>query len=305
MRKLPPLNSVRIFESAARNLSFTLAANELHITTAAVSHQIKHLEESLGAKLFVRTSRNVKLSPVGERLLPLISEGFDRIADAFSEIDEKKSANVISLTTTRSFAEKWLLPRLLKFQTRFPDILINLDASDMVVDLRAGEADLAIRYGRDPDGGVPVLELFSDKYVAVCHASVWNGNSVPQLTDLRPRHLLASRWIHQSNSPDWIKWLTLAGIDPSTFEIKWFNEEGLAIQAMEHGQGALLCSNVLISDQLRERTCHQIEGPELDGMRYRMLAAPASARKKSVQNFTSWLSQEVSDFVNRSTFVVN
>jgi LysR family glycine cleavage system transcriptional activator len=297
MRKLPPLNAVRIFEAAARNLSFTVAANELNITTAAVSHQIRNLEELLGAKLFERTSRNVRLSAVGERLFPLLTEGFDKLADAFSELDERKSASVVSLTTTRSFAERWLLPRLPRFQSAHPDVMVNVDASDTVIDLRSGEADIAIRYGRNEDDGLTPIGLFTDKYLAVCHSSIWDKEAIPKLTDLKQRYLLACRWINQSNAPDWARWLRLAGIDRSAFQINWFSEEGLSIQAMERGYGPLLCSNALVSDQLRDGTCRRIEGPELDGLRYRLLIAPSSTRKKGVQSFTSWVREEVANFV--------
>jgi len=300
MRKLPPLNAVRIFEAAARNLSFTAAANELNITTAAVSHQIRNLEDLLGARLFERTSRNIKLSAVGERLFPRLVESFDKLADAFSEIDERKSAAVVSLTTTRSFAERWLLPRLSRFQAEYPHVIVNMDACDTVVDLRAGEADIAIRYGHNNDDGLTPVELFKDRYVAVCHASLWDDKNAPSLTDLKHRNLLACRWINQANAPDWLRWLRLAGIDQEGFQINWFSEEGLAMQWMERGIGALLCSNVLVADQLREGSCRRIQGPALGGLRYRILVSPSAARKKGVQVFTAWMREEAAQFARQN-----
>jgi LysR family transcriptional regulator, glycine cleavage system transcriptional activator len=105
MRKLPPLNSLRAFEAAGRNLSFTIAANELCVTVTAVSHQIKHLEEQIGRKLFIRTPREVKLTETGERLLPWLREGFDRLADAFDNIQSQSASNSINITTTRAYRD--------------------------------------------------------------------------------------------------------------------------------------------------------------------------------------------------------
>ncbi len=296
-RKLPPLNAVRIFESAARNMSFTAAAHELNITTAAVSHQMRHLEEFLGHALFERSSRKIKLSPVGERMLPLLTEGFDRLADAFEEIDERKSASVVAVTTTRSFAERWLLPRLPKLRALYPNTLINLDASDTVVDLSAREADIAIRYGRGHDDGLRSIKLFDDRYLAICHSSIWDSPVQPKLADLNPRPLLAYRYLNQSlNPPDWGRWFEEAGLDRSEFRVSWFNEEGLSIQAMEHGYGALLCSDVLVQDHLLSGVCRRIDGPSLEGLRYRALVAPMGARKKGVQTFIDWLCAEAAEF---------
>lgn len=278
-------------------MSFTVAAHELNITTAAVSHQMRHLEEFLGQALFDRSSRKIKLSPLGERILPLLSEGFDLLADAFEEIDERKSASVVAVTTTRSFAERWLLPRLSKLRALYPNVLINLDASDKVVDLSAREADVAIRYGRGYDEGLRSINLFDDRYMAICHSSIWHSPVQPKLADLNPRPLLAYRYLnHSLNPPDWSHWFERAGLDRSAFRVSWFNEEGLSIQAMEHGYGALLCSDVLVQDHLISGLCRRIDGPSLDGLRYRTLVAPMGARKKGVQVFVDWLRAEAAEF---------
>lgn len=298
MRKLPPLNAVRIFECAARNMSFTAAARELNITTAAVSHQMRHLEAMIGRSLFLRNSRKIKLSPLGERMLPLLSDGFDRLAEAFEEIDERKAANVVGVTTTRSFAERWLVPRLSKLRADFPNLLINLDASDTILDLNAGEADIAIRYGRDQGDGLRWIKLFDDRYLPVCHSSIWHSSQKPKLNDLNPRPLLAFRYVNQAlNPPTWSRWFELAGLDRSGFKISWFSEEGLSIQAMERGYGALLCSDSLVQDDLLKGACCRIDGPSLEGFNYRILVAPIGARKRGVQIFVDWLRQEGAGFV--------
>jgi LysR family glycine cleavage system transcriptional activator len=297
VRKLPPLNAIRVFEAAARNASFTLAARELSITVTAVSHQIRQLEEMLQAKLFERNSKGITLSDVGERLFPSVRDGLDLFANAFSELHDKNTTDVVNITTTRSFAERWLLPRLPQFRSAQSSIAINVDASDGIADLHSGEMDLAIRYGRRSNEHLPTVELLDDKYFAVCHSSLWNCREPPTIHDLVAKPLLGYRWMNQSlEGPDWQLWFDIAGTSKSEFQTSWFSEEGLAIQAMEHGYGPLLCSDVLLHDLLKSAQCVRIAGPTLPGLSYRLIQAPAGSRKKGVRVFLQWLLAEVNAF---------
>jgi LysR family glycine cleavage system transcriptional activator len=306
MKKVPPLHGVRVFEAVARNMSFTAAAAELNITTTAVSHQIRQLEEFIGTKLFHRNSRAIRLSQVAERLYPGIQEGLDKIADAFSELEERKSTELLTVTTTRSFAENWLLPRIKRFYVLYPALVVNVDATDMVLDMRAGDADLAIRYGRAGPDSPQSVGMFEDQYLAVCHHSIWPYGGAPQLPELRRYPLLGYRWINQSlKGPSWANWLDLAGLCKSDFRVGWLSEEGLAIQAMTHGHGPLLCSDVLLQDRLQDGTCLQIAGPRLPGLSYRLLIAPSAARKKAVQQFRDWLQGEIAEFVRHRSCQAN
>src|SRR5690606_3651969 len=123
MRKIPPLNSIRAFEAVARHQSFTAAAEELCVTVAAVSHQVRQLEEGLGQKLLER-GRQVRLTAAGQTLYPLLRDGFDQIAHAFALISPPARGDAIQLSTTRAFAERWLMPRLARFNAIHPDILV-------------------------------------------------------------------------------------------------------------------------------------------------------------------------------------
>src|SRR5688500_3821208 len=147
MRRLPPLSAVRAFEAAARNENFTAAAAELGLTQAAVSYQVKALEDRLGAPLFVRERGRVRLSAPGQRLLPTLSQAFDAIEAAFASNSAEDEA-LLTITTTHTYANTWLAWRLGAFQMAHPDLAVRMSTDNALVDLRSGEADVAIRAGK-------------------------------------------------------------------------------------------------------------------------------------------------------------
>ena len=147
MRRLPPLAAVRAFEAAARAENFTAAAAELGMTQAAVSYQVKSLEERLGAPLFVREKGRARLTPLGARLLPSLTGAFDAIEAAFAS-HRQEDESLLTVTTTHTFANTWLAWRVGAFQMEHPDLAVRMTTSNDIVDLRSGDADLAIRAGR-------------------------------------------------------------------------------------------------------------------------------------------------------------
>ena len=146
MRRIPPLAAIRAFEAAGRHESFTAAAAELGLTQAAVSYQVKSLEDRLGAPLFVRERGRARLSPLGARLLPTLSQAFDSLESAFAS-HRAEDESLLSVTTTQTFANTWLAWRLGTFQMAHPELAVRLSTANEVVDLRSGEADVAIRAG--------------------------------------------------------------------------------------------------------------------------------------------------------------
>jgi LysR family glycine cleavage system transcriptional activator len=160
MRQLPPLAAVRAFEAAARNESFTAAAAELGLTQAAVSYQVKALEDRLGAPLFVRERGRARLTPLGGRLLPALSQAFDSIEAAFAS-HKAEDESLLTITTTHTFANTWLAWRLGAFQMEHPELAVRLATSNELVDLRAGDADLAVRAGRGDWEGMETHRLFA------------------------------------------------------------------------------------------------------------------------------------------------
>jgi len=292
MRKIPPLNSVRAFEAVARHQSFSAAANELSVTVAAVSHQVRQLEDGLGQKLLER-GRTVTLTGAGKAIYPLLRDGFDQIALAFAQLGAPKVGDAVEVSTTRAFAERWLMPRLARFNAVYPNIMVSIHASEKVVDLREQAVDLAIRYGpRDADVRGPVL--FEDRYVAVAATSICPVGRNPTIDDFRTRSLLAFKWKNQAlQAPSWSTWLAGVEHDSSRdLRTSWYSEETLALHAVEQGLGPLLCSNVLIDDELRCARMRRVEGPSLPGFAYHLIEDPRSVPHRSLALFRDWLLDE-------------
>ena len=146
-RRLPPLNALRAFEAAARHLNFSRAADELSVTPGAVSQQIQNLEDYVGAPLFKRTPKGLLLTDAAQTALPALREAFDRLAEAASLHTAAVDGRRLTLTAPPSFAAKWLVPRLGAFEQAHPQVDVWLSAGIELVDLTAGEVDVAIRYG--------------------------------------------------------------------------------------------------------------------------------------------------------------
>lgn len=306
MRKLPPLNSLRAFEAAARHGSFTAAAKELFVTVTAVSHQIRQLEDLVDKKLFERSGRAVLLTDAGAAFYPRLRDGFDQLAEAFAEVSGEKEADVVSVSMTKVFAERWLMPRLDRFHAAFPDVTVNVHASEKVVDLRAEGVDLAIRYGPIDLASKPTI-LLRDVYVAVAAASISNADRQSVIDDYSKRPLLAYKWKNPAFlCPTWSTWLAETPHDVDRdFKISWFSEETLALHAAERGLGPLLSSNVLIDEKLRDGTFCGIEGPILPGYTYRLIEGPSFGKKKSAVRFAEWLKDEAAAFARRVPYSVD
>lgn len=300
MRKLPPLNAVRAFEAAARHGSFTAAASELCVTVTAVSHQIRQLEASIGQKLFERSGRAVVLTEAGRTIFPQLRHGLDQMAEAFAAIRPSSASDVITVSTTRAFAERWLMPRLDRFAAAHPSIIVNIDATEEVVDIAASGIDLAVRYG-PADGTDRKSVLFEDRYIAVAAAAITEKNQTATIDQFHVRQLLAYKWKNRTlESPTWSAWLASTDHDSTRdFRISWFSEETLALHAAERGMGPLLCSDALVDDQLRRGTLVEVTGPTLPGFAYRIVQSPSPLKRKSVAAFIEWLQAEAAFFRNR------
>ena len=205
MRRLPPLASVRVFEAAARHENFTAAAAELAMTQAAVSYQIRLLEERLGLPLFARVKGRVSLTDAGRRIAPLLASAFDTLEDAFSGLVADDSS-VLSISTAQTFATTWLAPRLGAFQVRHPDLAVRLSTDNRLVDFSTGEFHAAIRVGR---GGWPGLRqhfLFRLSFSPICSPEFVEAHDLR-----RPEQLLEVPRL--SPGDDWWRhWLAEVGV---------------------------------------------------------------------------------------------
>lgn len=163
-----PLTALRAFEAAARHLSFKDAATELGVTPTAISHQIRALERHCGAALFRRVPRPLILTDAGRSPLPGLRAGFDSIAATIAALRTAQSSPPLGITATNAFAHRWLVPRLPRWRAAHPDISLRRIGTDRVIDLAAGEADVAIRYTRAPPPGLLCRVLMEDRFWPMC-----------------------------------------------------------------------------------------------------------------------------------------
>lgn len=300
MRKLPPLASLRAFEAAARHASFKRAADELGVTPTAVSHQIRLLEDICGAPLFRRRPRPLALTAAGEQLFPVLRDGFDAFAMAVASVTDKRSkSSPLRITSPSAFASRWLVPRLPQWRAAHPSIPLEIIGTDKVLDLRAGEADVAIRYARSMPTDVPSVELFRDSYYPVCHPSVMKGGPAKRASDLLVYPLIHFDWFHHDpEAPTWQKWIALAcAVEPEIRPPKErsdlrFREELHAIDAVVAGQGVAICSDVVVSRHLLDGTLIRAHDLFLPGYGFYLTHLPNHPRRALIASFAAWLCQE-------------
>ncbi|MFQ5776138.1 MAG: transcriptional regulator GcvA, partial [Kiloniellaceae bacterium] len=293
-RRLPPLNALRAFEAAARHLSFTRAAEELHVTQAAVSHQIKALEEALGVKLFRRFNRRLMLTDAGQLYLPGLSEAFDRIHAATQRLRAEEASGPLKVSVANSFAAKWLLPRLPAFRARHPDIDVEVSASDRLVDFTRDDVDMGIRYGLGRYPGLRVELLMEDMIFPVCSPRLMEGAHPPRAPgDLR-HHTLLHDEVPQDEFPDWRAWLAAAGVAGVDAQRgPRYSHSSLVIQAAIDGQGVALARGSLVGLDLEAGRLVQPFGPALTSNFACYVVSPvATAERPKIKAFREWLFEQ-------------
>jgi LysR family glycine cleavage system transcriptional activator len=290
--RLPPLAALRAFEAAARHLSFKRAADELHVTPTAISHHVRLLEETLGVRLFERKPRQVVLTAEAQILYPVLRDGLDSFAATIDAISRKRRRHVVTLSATMAFTAKWLVPRMGAFRAARPGIDMKLLATDDPVDLTAGAADLAIRYGRGPFPGLTAESRIVDRFAPVVSPKL----GVARASDLKNATLLHFDWRRSdSANPTWPRWLTAArvrGVDPHAG--LRFSDESHAIQAAVAGHGVALLSLTLVADELAAGTLVTPFGPQMRGHSYHLVYRDARAAVTPVAAVRSWLLSELS-----------
>ena len=258
-----PFSALRVFESAARHLSFKRAAEELFITPAAVSQQIKTLEHQLGVKLFNRHGRGLSLTEEAKAGLPMLTEGFEKLVDSVHRIRGANEDSTLTVWMAPSFAAKWLIPRLHRFYEACPGIDLNITASRNLIDSNASKktipaenfrrdnVDIAIRFGKGDYPGCRVDKLFSVNAIPLCSPRLLEGeHPLRSPEDLRFHTLLHDDTRYEGR-PDWATWLKAAAVDnvDSTHGVH-FNHVNLALTAAVEGQGVVLSIKALASDDI-------------------------------------------------------
>jgi LysR family glycine cleavage system transcriptional activator len=296
-RRLPPLNSLRAFEAAARYLSFTKAAEELHVTPAAISHQIKALEEHLGVPLFRRLNRAVLLTDAGQACLPGLSEAFDRMAAVVERLRAQDGGGPLTVSTSPAFAAKWLVPRLERFQERCPEIDVRVSAAMRLVDFAREEVDVAIRYGPGRYPGLLTELLLTNEVVPVCAPALLQGArplSSPQ--DLRRHTLLHDDTATSDGAyPNWAMWLRAAGVEGvDAARGPRFDYAGLVLDAAAAGAGvALALSTIVAADIAAGRLVKPFAVAVPTRFAYYVVCPATTAGRPKVEAFRRWLRAEV------------
>ncbi|MEQ9695163.1 LysR substrate-binding domain-containing protein [Shimia sp. SDUM112013] len=290
MRKLPPLNALRAFESAGRHLNFRLAAEELGVTQGAVAQQVRGLEAQLGVKLFDRLPRGLTLTDEGRRYHTPVGQSFDMIADATSEL--RPQEQVVTISTTPSVATKWLVARLGAFSRDYPNLRVRLDASFGLANFQSDGVDIAIRQGQPPFGPGLVAEiLFPPDLIAVCHPDLPNGD-----TPLRTPQDLRHHTVLLDGHGQWTVFLnTLFSKDTaSTIRRISFNQTALAIDAAIAGQGVALADRALVATDLAQgRLCEPFPVTGVTGTGYYLVHPRRPRHSGRVDLVKDWLLAQV------------
>ena len=251
---LPPANSLVTFEAAARHLNFTRAAAELNVTQAAVSRQVQVLEEHLGAAMFNRLPGGLQLTPAGQRLHNAVTMGLEHIANTAAEIRRVRRPGELTVSTSVTFANYWLISRLAKFRAAHPDVELRLVASAPIRDLAIAGIDLAIRYGSGNWPGVEAIHLLDNEVFPVCAPSYMAGRE--PLAE--PADLLNETLLHlveyDRNWVSWETWLQALGVEGEpTGPGHHYDNYLVLIQAVLDGQGIALGGGRLAEDFLARR----------------------------------------------------
>jgi LysR family transcriptional regulator, glycine cleavage system transcriptional activator len=299
MARLPPLNALRAFEAAARHLSFNAAAEELNVTPAAISHQIKALEADLGVKLFRRLNRAVRLTDAGQACLPGLRDGFERIAAAVTRARQGDSLGLLTVTASPAIASKWLVPRLERFRAKHPQIDLRIDASMRMVDFVREDVHVGLRYGTGNYPGLHTELLLRSEIFPVCSPALLKGkHPLRKPEDLRHHTLIHDETATlDPRGPDWAMWLRAAGIsDIDTSHGLRFNQVALAMDAAIGGRGVTLARDVFAAaDIAAGRLVQPFDKVMPADFAIYVVMPPALVTAPKIKAFRDWLFEEAAE----------
>ncbi|MDC9824775.1 transcriptional regulator GcvA [Devosia sp. ZB163] len=287
---LPPLAAIRVFEAAARHLSFTRAAAELGMTQAAVSYQIKVLEERVGAPLFLRRPREVVLTAAGLRLAPEVTRSFEILRGAFEELGEREGGMLI-VNTMHTFASQWLAPRLGVFQMQHPDIAVRLEVMQRLVDFSREEVDIVVRAGKGNWPGLVAIKLIDVRFTPMLSPELAASiGGVHEPADILKLPLLDSK------DPWWITWLTANNLPTDVLErqtLPSMNMQTLDAAAAMAGQGVTLLTPEYFRREVADGRLIQPFDQVIDEGNAYWLAYPESRRNvPKIRAFRDWIVKE-------------
>jgi len=282
------MQALRAFEATARERSLTKAAEALHVTHGAISHQIKSLESDLGVRLVERAGRGVRLTEEGERFAARVRAAFAELMTAVQEITTRANPRQLRVSIAPSLAARWLLPRIGRFNARHPDIDLVVSSSIAIVDFQRDDADVGIRYGFGDWIGVRVEHLLDDSFFPVCSPRIAGG--VPK----RPADLARYTLLRADDEP-WKPWFEAAGLDwPEPTRGPVFSDSAHLMQAAAEGQGIALGRRTLLGNDERNGVLVRpfaVETPT--ARRMYLVYPPRIADTPKLAAFRAWLQSEI------------
>jgi LysR family transcriptional regulator of beta-lactamase len=282
IRPYLPLNSLRAFEAAARHLSFTKAAIELYVTPAALGHQVKALEERLGAPLFRRLPRGLALTDEGQALLPVLREAFDRTAAALAPFDKRGGREIVSIGVVGTFANGWLLPRLAAFAAEHPEVDARITTNNNRVDIAEEGLDFAIRFGDGAWHGTEAALLFDAPLTPLCSPQAAERLRRPE--DLRGETLLRSY-----RTGEWIAWLEAAGAAPPPLTGPVFDSAAAMVEAAMADHGVALAPACMFERPLAEGRLARPFAEEVNVGGYWLTRLKSKAPTPAMAAFQRWI----------------
>lgn len=285
-RDLPSFPAVRAFEAAARHLSFKAAAEELHVTQSAVSHQVKALEDFLGTALFRRETRGVVLTEVGARYLQRVTEALDQLSSATHQIRNQDAAGSLFVRSTPAFADRWLVPRLNDFNRLHPDIELHISTSLEPANFAEDGVDVDIRFGY-----VSASDLHVEPFLESSRFPVASTHFLESHALRKPGDLTGSVLLHNEIGDGWAKWFELAGVEPVEPDPgPRFEHCNLTLSAALRGQGVALAYSALVTEDLSAGRLVRLFDTELaPTVIYSLVCPSASVGQRRVAAFRDWL----------------
>ncbi|WP_299676266.1 transcriptional regulator GcvA [uncultured Roseobacter sp.] len=293
VNRLPPLTALRAFEAAARHMSFAKAAEELSVTPAALSFQIKSLEEHLGAPLFRRLNRAVELTEAGETLAPGVTDGFQTLANAWRGTQRLQDDQSLTVTAGPAFTAKWLAPRLYEFAQAHPEIELRFSAALRIMDFGRDAIDVAIRFGKEGGDGLYCLPLAEEWIAPVMTPGL--AERFPDPVSLMQAPLIFDDSIDFLRPRcDWKAWFAALGIDFDPTHGPHFSQADHAMDAALTGVGVVLGRRALVVKDIDEGRLVTPYGVALStGAKFRFLCPEGSENRPQVKAFREWVLEEI------------
>ena len=305
MHRLPPLNALKAFEVAGRHMSFSRAAEELHVTPAAISHQIKALETDLGVKLFRRLNRSLQLTEAGQACLPGLRSAFETMASAVGRVRDKEDWNILTISAPPAFGARWLVPRIVDFRTANPQIQVRIDPAIRSMDPVRDSVDVAIEFSQGHYSGRsvqrPAQRLFGQDVFPVCSPELLDGkNPLTTPDDLRGHTLIHfDAPMDDPGWPNWETWLRANNVDRlDPNKGPHFTSPNFTTQALLAGHGVALMAELVVENELATGTLVKPFDISYPGdLSYWALATSVDSEDDPVTLFWNWLTREASRYV--------